>query len=306
MAVLGTHRSTADIGAFLREARAAVDAYLVRVGADAERALGGDVGRAVAYALGTPGKRLRPALLLAAYQDLGGTGDATPLAAAVEIVHTYSLVHDDLPCMDDDDLRRGRPTVHRAFDAPTATLAGFRMVPLAARVLAEGAAALGLPSERLRAIACTLLDAAGATGMIGGQVLDLEGEGKALDLAALTAIHRAKTGALITASAVMGALAAGADEAAMAAVRGYGEAVGLAFQIVDDVLDATATSAELGKTPGKDALQDKATFAKLLGLDGARTAAEREMERAIAQLGSGGVDSTVLRGIAEFIVTRRS
>lgn len=301
-----TSRSTSDAETFLGEARTAVDAYLARWAHAAKRDPGGRIGEAIAYALESPGKRLRPALLLAAYQDLGGTGDAAEIAAAVEIVHTYSLVHDDLPCMDNDALRRGRPTAHCAFDVPTATTAGFHMVPLAARALAAGVDRVGRGPDATAELAGMLFEAAGARGMIGGQVMDLEAEGRALTPTELTALHRAKTGALIGASPVMGAIAAGAPVAAVRAVRAYGEAVGLAFQIVDDVLDATATSAALGKTAGKDARQGKATFAQLLGVSGARAAAEREARRAIDHLGGGGIDSTRLRTIAEFIVQRSS
>ncbi|UCF40546.1 MAG: polyprenyl synthetase family protein [Gemmatimonadota bacterium] len=274
--------------------------------ARAEREIGGRVGEAVAYSLAASGKRLRPALVLAAYRELGGAGDAAELAAAVEIVHTYSLVHDDLPCMDDDDLRRGRPTTHRAFDVATATEVGIRLVPLSARVLAAGAAKLGLPGASLGAIAAELYGAAGAAGMVGGQVLDLEAEGRALDLEALTRVHAAKTGALITASVVIGGLAAGGHGEQIAALRGFGQEIGLAFQIVDDVLDATATSSELGKTAGKDAAQHKATFAGLLGVQAARRVAAAHMQRAIDLLRGSGVNWSLLPGLAQLIVERRA
>jgi len=263
------------------------------------------VGAAIAYSLTAPGKRFRPALVLAAYRELGGTGDATALAAAVEVVHTYSLVHDDLPCMDDDDLRRGRPTTHRKFDVPTATEAGFRMVPLSGHVLAAGAAKLGLGDRQLSAIGVELYRAAGASGMVGGQVLDLEAEGKDISLDQLERIHRAKTGALITASVVLGALAAGAPRETVEVMRQYGHHIGLAFQIVDDVLDQTATSSELGKTAGKDAAQHKATFATLLGVEAAMDAAEREADRAVALLREHGLDCIILEGLARFIVERK-
>jgi geranylgeranyl pyrophosphate synthase len=296
--------SSAELRAFLAETREAVGRELQLWCERVERDVAGEVGRAMAYSLAPPGKRLRPALVLAAYRELGGTGDAAELATAVEIVHTYSLVHDDLPCMDDDELRRGRPTTHRAFDVATATEAGFRLVPLSARVLASGAATLGLADARAAAIAAELYGAAGAAGMIGGQVLDLEAEGRELDLGALERVHAAKTGALITASVVIGGLAAGADEEQVGALRGYGRDIGLAFQIVDDVLDATATSSELGKTAGKDAAQHKATFAALLGIDKARRVAHERMQRAIDLLGGCRVDCTLLPGLARLIVER--
>lgn len=266
----------------------------------------GKVARAIGYALASPGKRLRPALVIAVYRGLGGAGDAAELAAAVEVVHCYSLVHDDLPCMDDDDLRRGRLTTHRQFDVPTATEAGYRMVPLAARMLAAGAARLGLGRQLAGAIGRELFRAAGATGMIGGQVLDLEAEGRRVDAEELVAIHRAKTGALITASAVIGALAAGAEPGAVAAVRGYGEEIGLAFQIADDVLDATSTSEALGKTAGKDAQRRKATFATIMSPDAALEEASRHAGRAVDQLRAASVDSILLDALARFVVERHS
>lgn len=296
--------SSAELQAFLAETREAVARALRLWCARVEREVAGEVGRAMAYSLAAPGKRLRPALVLAAYRELGGSGDAAEVATAVEIVHTYSLVHDDLPCMDDDELRRGRPTTHRAFDVATAMAAGFRLVPLSARVLAAGAATLGLADGRAAAIAAELYGAAGAAGMIGGQVLDLEAEGRELDLDALVRVHAAKTGALIAASAVIGGIAAGADDEQVAGLRGYGRDIGLAFQIVDDVLDATATSSELGKTAGKDAARHKATFAALLGVEEARRVAHERMRRAIDLLGACRVDCSLLPGLARFIVER--
>jgi len=266
----------------------------------------GPIGEAIAYSLSAPGKRLRPALVIAVYRELGGRGDPAELAASVEVVHTYSLVHDDLPCMDDDDLRRGRPTTHRQFDVATATEAGFHMVPLSARILAAGAESLGLDWAMTGAIARELFRAAGASGMVCGQVLDLEAEGKDISTEELVRLHSAKTGALITASGVMGALAAGADDSQLEAVRNYGKEIGLAFQIVDDILDATATSEELGKTAGKDAEQQKATFASLVGLEDAGQAADRHVHAAIAHLASAKVDSGLLSALARFIAERRN
>jgi geranylgeranyl pyrophosphate synthase len=279
-----------------------LDEWCVRVQAE----VGGSVGEAMAYSLAAPGKRLRPALVLAAYRALGGAGDASELAAAIEVVHTYSLVHDDLPCMDDDDLRRGRPTTHVAFDVATATEAGYSLVPLAALVLEAGADALGLASETRAAIALELFRSAGASGMIGGQVLDLEAEGRSVALDELVRIHGCKTGALISASAAIGGLAAGATESQVEALRLYGAEIGLAFQVVDDILDATATSQELGKTAGKDAAQSKATFPELLGLAAAHQAAEEHARSAVDLLEEGGVDSTLLAGLARFILERKS
>ncbi len=260
---------------------------------------------AIRYSLLSAGKRLRPTLLLASYDAMGGTSPAAAeLAVAVEVVHAYSLVHDDLPCMDDDDLRRGRPTTHRAFDVTTATEAGYHMVPLAARVLAAGMHALALAPDRQRAVALELFRAAGASGMIGGQALDLAAEGRRLAVAELEEIHRRKTGALIAASCVIGGLAAGAPTAACEVLRGYGADVGLAFQIYDDVLDATATSDQLGKTAGRDAALAKSTFVTLFGVGAARAEAERLAARAVDRLRQAGLVSPTLAELAHYIVTR--
>lgn len=303
---MGLRTSTSDLGAFLRSSRNAVDRVLGGWADRLERERRDRVGAAMAYSLRAPGKRLRPALVLAAYQELGGAGPAEELACAVEVVHTYSLVHDDLPCMDDDDLRRGRPTTHKVFGTDVATDAGFHLVEVSARVLRAGTSRLNLPPERRRRIAAELYRAAGASGMVGGQVLDLEAEGRSISLPELVRIHRAKTGALIAASAVIGALAARADDAQVEAIRQYGYGIGLAFQIVDDVLDATATSDQLGKTAGKDAAQEKATYTAMMGVDGARAEAERQSSAAIDHLLAGGLDSTLLAGLARFVVERGS
>ena len=263
------------------------------------------IAAAMQYSLLGAGKRLRPTLVFASYEAVGGGGEAiAELAAAIEVVHAYSLVHDDLPCMDDDDLRRGRPTAHRAFDVATATRAGFQMVALAALVLAHGMDALALDTERRRAIALELFRAAGAGGMIGGQALDLLGEGRALPAEQLKEIHQRKTGALIAASCAIGGLAAGAPAAATDALREYGARLGLAFQIYDDVLDATATSDQLGKTAGKDAARAKSTFVTVLDVGVARAEAARLAALAVDRLREAGLVSPVLVDLAQYVVTR--
>ena len=285
---------------YLADARDRVDAVLH---AWADRA-----DPVIRYSLLGEGKRLRPTLVFAAHDALDGSFSpgVAELAAAVEVVHAYSLVHDDLPCMDDDDLRRGRPTAHRAFDVARATRAGYEMVALAARVLARGLSTLNLPADRRREIALELFRAAGAGGMIGGQALDLEAEAKTLPIEALEEVHRRKTGALIAASCVIGGLSAGDGIArgSIEALRSYGEAIGLAFQIADDVLDATATSDQLGKTAGKDAAHAKATFVTLLGVGAARAEAERLAARAVDHLRDAGLVSPTLVELAHYIVTR--
>jgi geranylgeranyl pyrophosphate synthase len=294
--------------ALLAEARALTDARLARCAELLRRDLGGRDGEALAYALGSLGKRVRPALVLASYRAAGGRREGIAgIAAAVEIVHTYSLVHDDLPCMDDDAQRRGRPTTHVKFDVATATRAGFLLVPAAVEELARGAAELGSSLERAGSLAAILLEASGIRGMVAGQWLDLEAEGRDPDgIAALAEIHGRKTGALIEAACLLGGHAAGADERTVEALSRYGREIGLAFQIADDLLDATATTAELGKTAGRDATLAKATYVGLLGIEGTRAEADRHADRALEALRSGGLESEPLASLAGYIVRRRS
>jgi geranylgeranyl diphosphate synthase, type II len=264
------------------------------------------VAEAMRYSLMGEGKRLRAILLLAAYRASGGTGDATELGAAVEVVHAYSLVHDDLPCMDDDDMRRGRPTVHRVYGVPVATAAGLAMVPLAARCAAAAARGLGLPLAVAGSIVRELMQAAGAGGMIGGQLLDLEGEGLALSLEQLERIHRAKTGALLTTSVRLGGLASQVDPPILDALSRYGAAIGLAFQIADDVLDVTSTTDQLGKTVGRDLALQKSTYPALLGVDGAIARANALVGEACSALGQAGLLTPSLEQLAQYTVARRN
>lgn len=286
--------------------RNAVGAALSRLASDGLVLDAGAVAESVRYALGGEGKRLRAVLLLAAYRAAGGTADASGLAAAVEVVHAYSLVHDDLPCMDDDDIRRGRPTVHKVHGVAAATAAGLVMVPLAARLATDAATALGLPRDAVADIVRTLMRASGAGGMVGGQLLDLEGEGRSLTMPELERVHRLKTGALIAASVRIGALAARANDRVLAALDRYGAAIGLAFQIADDVLDVTATSDELGKTAGRDLALQKSTYPALLGIDEARARAESLCADACAALAEADLQSPALAQLARHIVHRRS
>jgi geranylgeranyl diphosphate synthase, type II len=291
----------------LIETREALDLLLGDWAERLQREIGGREGPALAYALRTPGKRVRAALLLGAYRSVGGDSPGIAgVAAAVETVHAYSLVHDDLPCMDDDDLRRGRPTTHRAFDVSTATRVGFLLVPVAARLLAVATRELGLPSSILGRMARELFQAGGIEGMVGGQWRDLEAERQELELPDLIEVHRGKTGALIRAACILGGLAAEASEAQLQALTAYGEDIGLAFQIADDVLDATGTSDELGKTAGRDVQLEKSTYVVLLGIEGARIEAHRLARSAIAHLDRAGVPSGMLGALAGYIVTRNS
>ncbi|HVH68588.1 MAG TPA: polyprenyl synthetase family protein [Gemmatimonadales bacterium] len=293
--------SHSALEAYLTDARARVDGVLAAWGGLADGWWPAPLPAAIRYSLLSTGKRLRPTLVFACAEAVGEGGaiggrarEGVPeVAAAVEVVHAYSLVHDDLPCMDNDDRRRGRPTTHRAFDVRTATVAGYHMVALGARVLDAGMAALRLEPARRRAVALELFQAAGASGMIGGQALDLEAEGRHIAKPELEDIHRRKTGALIASACVIGGLAAGAPAALCEALRGYGADVGLAFQIYDDILDATAPS-EQGKT----------TFVTLLGVDAARAEAERLAARAVDRLRQAGLASPTLVALAQYIVTR--
>lgn len=264
------------------------------------------VGDAMRYGLKSPGKRVRPLLLLFAYRAAGGTDDASLLACAPEVIHAYSLVHDDLPCMDDDDMRRGRPTVHKVYGTKTAILAGVALIPLAVQVVRDSARAMGLHAATRSMILETLLAAGGPRGMIGGQLRDLEGERLALSLDEREAIHSAKTGALIVGSVRMGAIAAGAGDAQVAALERYGRAIGLAFQIMDDVLDVTSTTSALGKTTGRDAVLMKSTYPALLGVDGARRRAQSLIDDGLETLADQKLLTQELSQVANFMVTRRS
>jgi len=297
--------ATTSLEELLAEAREATDARLESWAARLEDRHAGERGRALGYALRSPGKRIRPALVLAAYRAAGGGAPGIAgVAAAVETVHTYSLVHDDLPCMDDDDLRRGRRTTHREFGVGTATRAGYLLVAVAAQVLAEAAGDLGLSPNTLGRMASELFTAGGIEGMVGGQWLDLEAEGRGLSLDELTRVHRGKTGALIRASCVLGGFAAGARPEMVAALSGFGEEIGLAFQIADDLLDATATSDQLGKTAGRDLELAKSTYVSLLGVEGARQDAQRHARQAVERLDAARVPSGPLAALAGYIVTR--
>lgn len=240
-------------------------------------------------------------MCLAAADACGDRASALAASAAVECIHTYSLVHDDLPSMDDDAVRRGRPACHVAFGIPTATRAGVALLALAFRI--AGRAYAHHPQGRT--IVRTLGDAAGADGMVGGQWLDVSGAGVAHDLASLEAIHRRKTGALIRASIVIGALAAGAEPARVAAFGRAGAALGLAFQVVDDILDVEADAGSMGKPVGADAAKGKTTVPAVLGLEGARARAADLLAEASAALAEAGAAGGPLESLARFVVERR-
>ena len=266
------------------------------------------LGDAMRYAVLDGGKRLRPLLALATAQAVAGAlppvGSAVWRAAcAVELIHAYSLVHDDLPCMDNDVLRRGKPTVHVKFGEAQALLAGDALQALAFELLLPQDGSL--PPALAAGLCHRLARASGWAGMVGGQAIDLAGVGQVLDQAQLEEMHRCKTGALLLASVEMGALAANADDATRAALADYGRALGLAFQVVDDILDVTADSATLGKTAGKDAAADKPTFVSLLGLPAAQAYADELLGQAHRALDQAGLPRAErLHAIADWVVRR--
>jgi farnesyl diphosphate synthase len=261
--------------------------------------------QAMRYAVLGGGKRVRPLLVYAAGEVTEAEDDSLDRAAlAVEYVHAYSLVHDDMPCMDNDVLRRGKPTVHVAFDEATAMLAGDALQAEAFKMLAEG----HLPAAQMASLMRELAHASGTEGMCGGQALDLFAVGHTdLSVAELERMHRMKTGALLRASVLMGALSGQAallTESTREALARYGEAIGLAFQVVDDILDVESSSAELGKTPGKDAAQGKPTYVSLLGIEASRAWSVRLRAQALEALNGLGGRATRLREMADFIVCR--
>lgn len=285
--------------------RKAIDAELAAVAAH-HGDLPARLRDAIDYSLTGEGKRFRGLMLMSAFDALGGRGDASGLAAAVEVVHAYSLVHDDLPCMDNDNMRRGRPTTHRAFDVATATVAGVTMVPLAVDQTVRGARRLGLDFAATKRLVGILMRASGAVGMVGGQLMDLEGEGRALAVVELEAVHRAKTGALIVAALSMGGIAAQGSTDVVEALAAAGWALGLAFQIADDVLDATGSSEALGKTAGHDAELSKSTYASVLGVGPARQRSDALVADAMARLDAAGLRTQPLERLARFVAARRS
>jgi geranylgeranyl diphosphate synthase, type II len=273
-----------------------------------ESTLPESIHKAMRYSLFAGGKRIRPVLCMAAAEAVSDSPvGIESCACTLELIHTYSLIHDDLPALDNDDLRRGVPTCHKVFGDAIAILAGDALLTLAFQVLAQMDCAGHQGDARKVALIMELSTAAGTVrGMIGGQVCDLEGEGKHPDAALLEAIHRAKTGALLRASLRMGAIYAGADEDQLSALSCFGEHVGLAFQIVDDVLDVEQSSEALGKTAGKDAQQHKITFPAVYGLERSREMAEEERRAAHLALRPFDERAERLRELADFIVHRRA
>ena len=265
----------------------------------------GELAEALRYATLGGGKRVRPFMVVASADIFNvPKRNALRVGAAVELVHSYSLVHDDLPCMDDDALRRGQPTVHVKYDEATAVLVGDGLLSLAFEVLADEATAAD-PRARVELVH-GLAQASGAHGMVGGQKIDLWAENERLDETQIIRLQRLKTGAMIAFAGEAGAILAGAEAASRQALRMYAHDLGLAFQIADDILDVTGDTEELGKTAGKDVEQGKATFVTLLGLEGAKERAGMLAARAVAHLEIFGERADALRALAEFVVARRS
>lgn len=260
--------------------------------------------QAMRYSIFAGGKRIRPVLMIAACEAVGGVrAHVIPAACAMEMIHTYSLIHDDLPAMDNDDFRRGRPTNHKVYGDATAILAGDALLTQAFLLLGDSGQGGGTADARLKVVHL-MAQAAGSLGMVGGQVVDMESEGKAFDLPTLEYIHTRKTGALIRAAIKCGGLLGGGDEAALHALARYGEAAGLAFQIADDVLNVVGTREELGKGVGSDQARGKATYPALFGLEDSRCRARELRDRAVAALEPFGAAAEPLRAIAHYIVDR--
>lgn len=290
----------ARFSSYLKERQALVNAALERFLPPATT-LPLRLHEAQRYAVLGAGKRIRPVLLLAAGEAVGGGIDLLlPAACALEVLHAYTLVHDDLPAMDDDDFRRGRPTCHKAFDEPTAILAGDGLQALAFELLLRTAA----PPERVVRAARLFAAAAGSQGVVGGQAADIGGEQRQYTLAELEFIHRHKTGDLLVASVAVGGILGGGDEAQVCALTAYGEHGGLAFQIIDDLLDVLLTTEELGKDAGSDAANGKATYPALLGLDESMRRAEEEVAAAQAALQPLGERAWPLLAMADYFIAR--
>ncbi len=291
-----------DVSAYLAAQRRSVDDALDRL-LPPEDSEPTSVHRAMRYSVMAGGKRLRPILVIAGAEAVGGDSQLVmPTACALELIHTYSLIHDDLPAMDDDDYRRGRLTNHKVFGEAIAILAGDALLTLALEFIARGP---GDPRVICEVVA-EVATAAGTRGMVGGQVVDIESEGKTVSEGTLEFIHRHKTAALIRVSLCAGALLAGATPHQVAAIRSAGEDLGLAFQIVDDILDVEGSLAELGKTAGSDERKKKVTYPALYGLDVSRAKARELINHAKQSLTPLGTPADPIRALAEFIIERRS
>lgn len=293
-----------DIKAYLAKKKNLIDKALEKLMPPA-KAFPPSVHEAMRYSLFAGGKRVRPILAIASAEALGAkTTDLLPIAASLELIHTYSLIHDDLPAMDDDDFRRGRATCHKVYGEAVAILAGDGLLTMAFEVLSDPRRLKGAPANRLIAVIKEISTASGVYGMVGGQVVDIESEGKDVDFPTLEFIHTHKTGELIRASVRVGALYAKAGKRQFAALTRYGEMVGLAFQIADDILDITGKQEEIGKDVGSDIKKGKKTFPSFYGLEESRRRAGEVADQAIHSLKDFDRKADPLRELAKYIVNR--
>ena len=298
--------SAFDLEAYLQERRRLVDAALDGF-LPSEDTRPPSVHRAMRYSVLAGGKRLRPILVIAGAEVVGASPSAVmPTACAMELIHTYSLIHDDLPAMDDDDYRRGRLTNHKVFGDAIAILAGDALLTYAFQLVAQNAAVPGVDPKVVCDVVAEIAEAAGTVGMVGGQVVDIESEGKTITAEELEYIHVHKTAALLRASLSVGARLGGADAAALAAVADAGQSLGLAFQIVDDILDVEGSLETLGKTAGSDERKQKVTYPALHGIEASRREARRLIERTKSRLSVFGARSAPLCALADFVVERKS
>ncbi len=299
-----TQTSPETITDYFKQQSARVEQWLERL-LPASNQAPATIHEAMRYSIFAGGKRLRPALVIATGEVFNADEQALlPAACALEMIHTYSLIHDDLPAMDNDDLRRGRPTNHKVYGEAMAILAGDALLTQAFITLSKME---GVSAETKVRVSAEVAQAAGTVNaLIGGQVLDIQNEGRQVTAEELDAIHRAKTGTLIRCCVRVGAIIGGASENELELLTEYAEKAGLAFQVADDVLDATATSAELGKTAGKDEASQKATYVSLYGIEPARQRAEQLCQEAIAAVQKIGRETTRLEAIARFIVERKN
>lgn len=293
---------TFDLKAYLREKQplieAALDQYLPSTASVPQM-----LHESIRYSMLAPGKRLRPVLVLASAEAIGGKAeDVLRTACALECIHVFSLIHDDLPCMDNDDYRRGRLTNHKVYGDAMALLAGDALLALAFQWIAENVATV--PAHRVLPTLRLIAEASGTWGMVGGQVVDMESQGREVTPEILRFIHAHKTGALLTASVLAGAMLAGASAAQEEALRQYGGHIGLAFQIADDILDVTGDQEKIGKPVGSDQERNKATYPRLFGLEESRRRANAEVEAALEALAEFDARAEPLRAIARFIVER--
>jgi geranylgeranyl diphosphate synthase type II len=294
-----------ELKAYLEQKRERVEAALAHVfpkpGGPA-----GDVVKAMRYSLFAGGKRLRPILCMAGAEAVGGEGqDVMPVACALELIHTYSLIHDDLPAMDDDDLRRGKPTSHKVFGEAVAILAGDGLLTEAFRQMTSMKLPKEVPAEALLRVIRIVAEASGYEGMVGGQVTDIQSQGKAVERRVVEFIHAHKTSALIAASVTSGAILADGTAAEVKAIRRYGESIGLAFQVADDILDVEGDSAKMGKSAGGDARKKKVTYPSVFGLARSREVQKELVDQAIRFLKTFDHKADPLRQIASYIIERK-